>query len=132
MRSEGFHFAPPHCNGITVTVRDANTPAAFTGCLTSTALDIERTDTSSPNAAGNSRTDPLTLSTTTEASTGVRLEPVLIAQTEFPAASKRPSFDANFRNTPFTPVGAVRIAASAGALHTVALAAIRGNSNQVA
>jgi hypothetical protein len=57
---------------------------------------------------------------------------VLIAHTEFPAASNRPSFEASLRNTPFVVLGAVRIAASAGALHTAALAAIMGNSNQVA
>ena len=132
MRSDVFHVAPGHCNGITVTDRDAKIPVVFTGCRTSTALDIEEAETSSPNAVGNSRTDPLTLSTTTEASTGVRLEPVLIAHTELPAASNLPSFDASLRNTPFIPLGAVRIAASAGALQTAALAATMGNSNHVA
>jgi len=57
---------------------------------------------------------------------------VLIAQTEFPAASNSPSFDASFRNTPVAAFGAVRIAASTGALQTAALATTMGNSNHVA
>jgi hypothetical protein len=132
VRSEDFHVAPDHCSGITVTVRDAVTPADFTGCLTSTAVDIEWTDTSSPSAVGNSRTEPLTLSTTADESTGVRLEPVLMAHTELPAASKRPSFDASLRNTPLTPCGVGRMAASTGELHTAALNTMTGNSNHVA
>ena len=132
VRSDDFHVAPAHCSGITVTEREAVTPVVFTGCLTSTADDIERAETSSPSAVGNSSTAPLTLSTVTEASTGVRLEPVLIAQTEFPAASKRPSFDAIFRNTPLAPFGEVRIAASTGPLQTVALNTMIGNSNHIA
>jgi hypothetical protein len=60
------------------------------------------------------------------------MEPVFIAQTELPAASKRPSFDASLRKTPVVPFVTERIAALAGALDTMALNTRTGNSSHTA